>query len=301
MKEYLIMTVPVISLILALMVMRRGAIENVAKIEEINDRRQNQFSQEMDKLVRRVTPRVVYCATLADLAREASLLVDEARQHYEDRIAESAKRAASGGNQLEQNPADYRDQDFIAIYGAAALGEHSDTYRKVIHRAMASGIRVRRYVRLLSADELSNRRETVRNDYLHWLGRQLDELSYSPNSYLINNVRAPQWGSANSSLITHIGVLEMKGSGESGLAIYDAPIAAAMRDSLRHELEEAQPKNRPEYTRTLAGSLDEFESLLLELCRTFGVDPLTVSTNLSAGHKVMPPVARGASGSPEED
>lgn len=235
-----------------------------------------------------MTPRIVYCGSHLQVTREAALLVAEARRHYRTSLADSA-RDDLGTEKPETEPIteesrkpSYEEQDFIALYGAASLGEQEggDEYRDAIHTAMGSGIRVRRYVRLLNPNELMNRNPNLMKQYAMWLARQYDDLLYSPNSHLINNIRAPQWGTANSSLITHIGILEIKGAGASGIAIYDAPVAASMRQTLSDEMSHARPENRREYATSIAGSMDQLKDFILKVYQGLGIDPTSYSKHL---------------------
>lgn len=185
----------------------------------------------MEKLLSRVNPRVVHCVSPEEVSYEAVLLIEEtikARDKHRE-------------NDKDNYP-------FISIFGAVDLGEHHKKYTNSLSEALEKRIRISRYARFLAPEELKSRKKEIIKQYSEWLSRQKEELLSNEHSTLFHNIRAPQWGSANSSLITNIGILEIKASGHAALAIYDESIARTMKNSLHDELEKASNKNKERYT-----------------------------------------------------
>lgn len=200
-------------------------------IESNYDKQKDDLDRHMKALLGRVNPKVVHCVSPEEVSYEAILLIKET-------INERDK---------------FRDEDkenypFISIFGAVDLGEHHKEYSNALSAALEKKIRISRYARFLALEELKIRKIEIIQQYYEWLKRQKIELLENEHSTLYDNIRAPQWGSANSSLITNIGILEIKASGHAALAIYDESIARTMKTSLHNELEKASDKNKKIYT-----------------------------------------------------
>jgi len=283
---FLLLLAPLTVFLLAVLALFFNGIRIKRLVRSAETDRHKELSVLVHELIRSVSPRIVFCATPEDVAKEAASLVDAARRAFEDRLQkkESSELGGSHVDSAAEPESDYRENDFVVFYGAAAIGE-GDTegahlYRKAVDDAMSSGMRVRRYVHLLSPDDLKGRSDPIANTFLAWIGRQYDELMKSPDAFLINNVRAPQWGAANANLVTNAGLLEIKAGGQSALAVYDPAIAATMRRSMRTELNAARLGNRTEYSRSDTAAMKKLRALIFALCDSKNRKPSEFSREL---------------------
>lgn len=269
-------------------------------VDESGKTRDENFSKQFGTLIRNVSPRVVYCNGSSDVVREATSLIEQALEKFRRGRTNLAQSNAGKNDSKSDNAsnekkgADYRTEDFITIYGSTTLGEQdtgssqheqakddtSERYAGALRKAMHAGIRFRRYVNLLKPEDLIGRSEKVRVQYASWLGRQYDELVSSTTSELIDNIRAPRWGTANTSFLTNEGILEIKAGGNTALAVFDPVIAATMRSSMREEIENADAKNNLAYAAHIPESIEKLMTLVLDVCSEVGLDVADISTRI---------------------
>ena len=277
-------------------------------VDESGKARDENFSKQFGTLIDNVSPRVVYCKGASDVVREATSLIEQALDKFwtsRKIIAQSTTGKNESGSDdasNEKNGADYRTEDFITIYGSTTLGESdngcsqqeeakddtAELYAGMLRKAMLAGIRFRRYVNLLKPEDLKGRSEKVRQQYASWLGRQYDVLVSSTTSELIDNIRAPRWGTSNTSFLTNEGILEIKAGGNTALAVFDPVIAATMRASMREEIEKADPKNNQAYAAHIPESIEKLMTLVLDVCSEVGIDVADVSKRIGDRPGVNP-------------
>lgn len=157
----------------------------------------------------------------------------------------------------------------IVFYGAAALSvldeaERTDKalqeaiadYAQALDFAAKQQVKLRRYIRLFTSDEVRERSPKIRAHYIAWLQRQFAELSEDKRYLLADVPRAPQWGANMARVITTTTVMEITGNGKAAVAIKDPEIAAIIKLHASDAVLGHKPRNDPHYYGSAADASD---------------------------------------------
>ena len=100
-------------------------------------------------------------------------------------------------------------------------------------------IQVTRYISLFTKEELSQRKQPTKNNYLKWVDKQIGRLNGNPNYVIVDCPRAQPWGGSRSSIITHSAFMDIVGQGDCGFLIKDEEVARTIRERTEKLLEDA--------------------------------------------------------------
>lgn len=238
--------VPIILMIFARRILTNHSSKLEQKLIDHKVETNMTMSSTLLKLISSVSPRIVYCPDTPALTQECIAMINKAVDDY------SAHRKLVeevGDKDIDEKKKE--TVSFINIYGAANIerssgGEsvdHHAEFHSSLDRAMQSGLRVQRYINLPTVEFFNSRSPEKQTEYYEWITHEIDIIKKSSNYDLIMNPRAPGWEGA-ATMVTNSGIVEIKGGGMSGLAIYDSALASSIRFSVRKDLRGASPENQ---------------------------------------------------------
>lgn len=246
--------VPVALMIFATKILKKHSSDLQDELRSHKETSNQTMSKTLLELISSVRPRIVYCPDTPALTDECVAMINQAV----DDFRQHRKLIEENG---DQNVDEQKKEtiSFINIYGAANIEKSSepdveDSHEKFhssLDLAMQSGLRVQRYINLPPSDvfETSSesnkieRSKAKKVEYFEWISHEIEIIKKSSNYDLILNPRAPGWEGA-ATMATNSGIVEIKGGGKSGLAIYDSALSASIRFSVRRDLQGASDKNK---------------------------------------------------------
>lgn len=180
------------------------------------------------KLNEHLVPRLDILGGLERVCEEAAATVAEAHSASENRYryitfygSASLSTVHAGGRRFgTRRASEEKDED---------IQTPEQVYSGALEAAATDHVRIRRYIRLFSDEELRSRGRAVQEEYLVWLRSQYFQLRRNPNCRLTDVVRAPFWGSNVARIVTHRRLLELVGNGEAGLLLVGEDLSEAIR------------------------------------------------------------------------
>lgn len=204
----------------------------------VDQRLKRRTTQVIKLLRRKIRPRVDFCETLDSVCGRARELISIA---HADRIDEHRYITFYGAAHL--SVADSESEDYGAVGGSGEVSPYQQ-YLGALEAATGDKVRMRRYIKLFTKEELETRSSSVQREYVNWLKGQYNMLSRNPNYILDDIVRAPRWGSNVARIITHSAMMEITGTGEAAIVITDNHLCETIRRSARETIiGDAQTKN----------------------------------------------------------
>ncbi len=124
----------------------------------------------------------------------------------------------------------------------------AQVYQGAVEEAMSKSSPIYRIVSLLTLEEFSERSLTKKRQYISWIGNQIAQLKRNPNYILLDNRRAPKWGSSGAAILSSSGYLQFTGAGGRALFVRDEWLSRHMMTAIMTNLNGARIENKAAYT-----------------------------------------------------
>lgn len=124
----------------------------------------------------------------------------------------------------------------------------TQVYQGAVEEAMSKLSPIYRVVSLLTLDEFSKRSLAKKRQYLSWITNQITQLKRNKNYILLDNKRAPKWGSSGAAIFSSVGYLQFTSAGGRALFVRDEWLSRHMMATIMADLSEAQAGNKAAYT-----------------------------------------------------
>lgn len=121
-------------------------------------------------------------------------------------------------------------------------------YQGAVEEAMSKLSPIYRIVSLLTPEEFSKRSLEKRRQYVSWIGNQISQLKRNANYVLLDNKRAPKWGSAGAAILSSSGYLQFTRAGGNALFVKDRWLSRHMMSAIMVDLSETKTGNKQAYT-----------------------------------------------------
>jgi hypothetical protein len=121
-------------------------------------------------------------------------------------------------------------------------------YQGAVEEAMSKLSPIYRIVSLLTPEEFSKRSLDKRRQYISWMGNQISQLKRNPNYVLLDNKRAPKWGTAGAAILSSSGYLQFTRAGGNALFVRDRWLSRHMMSAIMVDLTETKVDNKQAYT-----------------------------------------------------
>lgn len=99
------------------------------------------------------------------------------------------------------------------------------SYQSAIARLRNQGVQTTRYISLLDSADYQRRVQRTKSAYKHWIAKQIALLEGNPRYTFYDSPRAPKWGSSRSSIFTKQALLDVVGTGLSGVLVRGEQVA----------------------------------------------------------------------------
>lgn len=180
----------------------------------------------------------------AVMSRAADIILEVAKEE----LPENRFISFYGGSSLSYRIADIDSLDHIGDDFDTEI-QPSERYLSAMRIAARKQVRMRRYIRLLTLDEIRERSSSTQRQYLMWLENQLSTLEENSAYQLVDAIKAPQWGTNTARIITRSHIMDIIGNGLSALVITDDIIAKRVSNLARSSVldESSEVSNPPIY------------------------------------------------------
>jgi hypothetical protein len=219
----------------------------VRSLEDMKRTSEASFEKLSQWLITNLSPTIISLETNERVLEQASNIINTAVIDVKDSTNRYIMFVGSGDLYKEPPPESEGERTPLTDY-STAMAQMTSNYVRVI-----------RYISLLQTGDYARRSPQTKADYKKWLRKQISLLERNPNYYLFDCPRAPMWGSSRSSIISDNAVLDVVGSGQSGVLIRGHQVARVLKESSEDLFRKAAVKPIQYTSTTLSGYLKDLE------------------------------------------
>lgn len=206
-----------------------GSLANIAQgVEGRREKIETLVHAIWQPYVRAISGRDAVCVAAAQTIKRAHSEPDYGERYI---IFQGAASLSTSSKREEEWGVLEPDEDTITPY---------QLYSGALDDAVSDNLRMRRYIRLPTAEELSGRSSFLARDYLDWHMKEFYRLKRDENYVITDALRAPEWRSGVSTILTRRAILFVVGKGEAALLVQDDRIAELIRTAYNKSMVAAE-------------------------------------------------------------